>query len=477
MISVIPAITDNIVVDEDDEVPRNLIPTPIQHQSSQNTKSDLLPNPNFESLQQSTANQTCSETTLRNQSLNLDRGYPDNKYIENELDSSGERDTSRSPTSGSNFEAATCRSSFSVAHNPNYIKPDRECVHRGYQPYQYGGTNRNDFVEATLKEKDEEISNLSSLLYSQNLELSQLRLDFKSMTNEVNTNNKENYQLKSDLAQKCTATSSLQLQTQNLEQAYRATELEKERISSHYRKMLDERNEKDYLLQQSSSEQKELYIANTQLQRQIEMIQTHVRDLEQVSNMKQYDCAVYEQQIETLKSEYDSLKRKQEAANNANHQLRYDITSARQNVNDMTCYIQELQCKLAQTESCVNLKQDTVLAVDSEREALKRLLGQERDRGKDLEKLLEQSRCRSVSAEKEIERLIKENAQLETLLNEKKVTEKNNCEANNKDKNDTIGSSYNTKTEPVQKNNTLGDNSSSLSSYLTPDLIITHANT
>ena len=278
-------------------------------------------------------------------------------------------------------------------------------------------------IQTCLQQAQAENNHLTSLIQSKESKLNQLQLDLQNMTNEAQALSTENNRHKSEFAQRTAQNTTLRSQVQNLECAHRTLLLEKERISSHYRHLVDERNQKDYSLQQCSEEQGHLISENTQLKHELETLQNHINNLEKDYHVKHYDCDVFEQQLEAFTRENDSLKRKNEATQSENHQLRLDVSSARQNINDMTSYMQELQRKLAHAEADMNSKQEMLNATDGERGALQNLLMQERDRCKSLERLLEQARSKDLAVGKEVGRLAKENAELGTLLNEMKVKE------------------------------------------------------
>ena len=297
-----------------------------------------------------------------------------------------------------------------IEHEALYNKYQKEIQKKAMEIHQ---------LQTCIREFEDKNNDLTSIIQTQQSKYHQLQLDIQSITNEAESLTSENSHLKSEQSKSISLQSFLKSQLHNLECSHRAITLEKEQILSQYRKIMDERTEREYHLKQCSEENGQLTAENTHLKQELELMQHHITEFENNLNAKHYDCNMYEQQVETCKRENDSLKRKCEAMNSENHKLRIDITSSRQNINDLSIYMQKLQRKLAHAEANANTKEEMMNATDGERDALQNLLGQERDRCKSLERLLEQSRTKCMAVGKEVERLAKENVELGTLLNEK----------------------------------------------------------
>lgn len=283
-------------------------------------------------------------------------------------------------------------------------------------------------LQNTLEQKDQIIQQLQYDLnhshtnhHNDQTESIKQQMNLQSILRETKALHNENQNLQQDLSQATCQIHSLTSQNTDLECQNRALIIEKENLMRQYRGLLEERNSCDYSIQNLSEERQQILQEYNQVKQDFDKIQSLSQKLDQELELRLKDVSHYEQQMDISQREYTSLYHKYEAQEHENKQLKSDLNASRQNIQDLSQYLEKILGDVAQSQANANTTKELFQAQEKEKEALMNLLNQERSQGKQLERLLELARNKELSFSIELKKLANENASLYSKMNEMHV--------------------------------------------------------
>eukprot|EP00956_Cyclotella_meneghiniana_P025269 scaffold52441_cov76-Cyclotella_meneghiniana.AAC.1 len=201
---------------------------------------------------------------------------------------------------------------------------------------------------------------------------------------------------------------------------------------------------------------------------EVSQLQTQCSILNQQLKEKDFELAQTENKIDTMHTQLATHLQSLELTNNARHRLQDELHNSQRNATSLSQQLLEIREKytMLQKESGVNRRNHQI--DETHQNSLAILLQEEQFKRKDLE-------VANVIGQEEIRKLVRENANLKTKINEMNAR----LEASNLGSQEKAIDTYSvTSHESLQKNNNLvTENTMSLLDYLEPDLKYDRAHT
>ena len=277
---------------------------------------------------------------------------------------------------------------------------------------------RTDGIVRVLKSDCDE---LRRVLRERERELERAGADLTSVTREAQAISVEGGRLAGELQKTRQKLDEAEGERGKLEHRAKGLELEKGDLMTAYRAVIDERGVLEGGVEKLAGERQGIGqdLASTKLE--LERSVSVVEELESELRRKAADLGAFERQLDGISRSNLSIQRSLEAAESENRRLKTDLYSARQGAGGMARHTEGLQRQAAEKGEEAGSLREIVRALEGERDGLQRLLSEERTHGHGVETMLSGMRARGAASEEQIRKLARENAGLQTKVNELKI--------------------------------------------------------
>jgi len=261
---------------------------------------------------------------------------------------------------------------------------------------------------------------MEEMLKLKNNELERMAHDLNAVTRESQVLSNESYKLASELRENKTKLNGLIQNNSRLDQVRRSADLEKADLLQTYRTVVEER----YALEQGNEEIKRsrevLHQQMVTLQEEKNQLSSRLFELEEELRRKSARINSFERQLDSISRKNLSLQRNLEAAEAEINRLKSDLYASRESTKQISQQTQSLQMNIANVEEEHTIARSKLHTTSKERDALQKLLAEERQRANNLEMLIASLRAKDAANTHQVRKMADENAALRTKLNEAK---------------------------------------------------------